>query len=150
PWHDRTRQRDWLNRVRSARGPVTTTTTDDESVLAAAFGTAYGGRWLVWLADEGSRKWSPWETAAFALTAETLVRWLPNEPSPAAAELAKRQARLEQSAEIVHRLAHDFGNILTGILGFSELSLSVADVGSPLHGFAAEIRRAAQQGVEFM
>src|SRR5262249_18398993 len=30
------------------------------------------------------------------------------------------------------------------------LSLSVADVGSPLHGFAAEIRRAAQQGVEFM
>jgi CheY-like chemotaxis protein len=50
----------------------------------------------------------------------------------------------------VRRLAHDFGNILTGILGFSELALAQQlSPGSPLHTFVSEIHRGAQNGAQY-
>jgi len=39
-------------------------------------------------------------------------------------DLAARQQRLEAAAAVTRRLAHDFGNVLTGILGFTELALA--------------------------
>jgi CheY-like chemotaxis protein len=60
-----------------------------------------------------------------------------------------RQDRLEESAELVRRLAHDFSNVLTGILGFSELNLSLLGPDSPTCRYAQEIHQAAQQGAEF-
>jgi CheY-like chemotaxis protein len=56
---------------------------------------------------------------------------------------------LEQSAQLVRRLAHDFGNVLTGILGFSELSLSILSPNSPGYQYVNEINQSAQQGAEF-
>jgi CheY-like chemotaxis protein len=50
---------------------------------------------------------------------------------------------------LVRRLAHDFGNVLTGILGFSELSLSVQGPNSSSCQYTQEIHQAAQQGAEF-
>src|SRR5262249_37080696 len=44
--------------------------------------------------------------------------------------------------------AHDFGNILTGILGFSELALKQVGPDSPSYRFVQESHRAAQQGAE--
>src|SRR6516164_888690 len=64
-------------------------------------------------------------------------------------ELVARQDRLEQSAQLVRRLAHDFGNVLTGILGFSELSLSLLSPNSPGCQYVKEIHQSAQQGAEF-
>ncbi|HXG12200.1 MAG TPA: response regulator [Gemmataceae bacterium] len=58
------------------------------------------------------------------------------------------QRRLEDAAAVARRLAHDFGNILTGILGFSELALKHAPASSPLHRFVQETHRAAQEGAE--
>src|SRR6185437_14915586 len=47
------------------------------------------------------------------------------------------------------RLAHDFGNVLTGILGFSELALSQQiPSGSSLHSYLAEVHRGAQGGAQ--
>src|SRR5262245_39250763 len=63
-------------------------------------------------------------------------------------ELVKRQARLEEAAAVAHRLAHDFGNVLTGILGFSDLSLSLLGPDSPIRPYLAEIHQAARQGAE--
>jgi CheY-like chemotaxis protein len=63
-------------------------------------------------------------------------------------ELAKRQARLEEAAAVAHRLAHDFGNVLTGILGFSDLSLSLLGPDSPIRPYVAEIHQAARRGAE--
>jgi CheY-like chemotaxis protein len=62
---------------------------------------------------------------------------------------AARQQRLEDAALVTRRLAHDFGNVLTGILGFSELSLTLLSKDSPSYRHVAEIHRAAQQGAEF-
>lgn len=64
-------------------------------------------------------------------------------------DLAARQASLEDAARVVRRLAHDFGNILTGILGFSELSLSLLSPNSPAYQYTTELHQAARQGADF-
>src|SRR5262249_4846898 len=57
--------------------------------------------------------------------------WAPNARAPPGGEGgrpqrrgAPRQQALESAAAVVRRLAHDYGNVLTGILGFCELSLA--------------------------
>ncbi len=61
-----------------------------------------------------------------------------------------RRQRMEAAARIVRRLAHDFGNILTGILGFSELALSQqGGPDSSMHLFLTEIHRGAQSGAQY-
>jgi CheY-like chemotaxis protein len=64
------------------------------------------------------------------------------------ADVAARQARLEDAALVARRLAHDFGNVLTGILGFSEMSLGMLSPALPVHQYVAEVQRCAQQGAE--
>lgn len=61
-----------------------------------------------------------------------------------------RRQRMEEAACIVRRLAHDFGNILTGILGFSELALTQqTGPDSPVHLYLTEIHRGAQSGAQY-
>jgi signal transduction histidine kinase len=53
--------------------------------------------------------------------------------------------RMEDSALAVRRIAHDYGNVLTGILGFAELALKQMRANHPATGYLTEIVRAAQQ-----
>ncbi len=46
----------------------------------------------------------------------------------------------------VRRVAHDYGNILTGILGFSELALAQSPPDSPIRAYLSEIHRSALAG----
>ncbi len=59
------------------------------------------------------------------------------------------ELRQGQKMEIVGRLAggvaHDFNNILTGVLGFSELLLGRLVAGTDLHHYAAEIKKASER-----
>jgi len=78
------------------------------------------------------------------LSEEELARW--------AEQLDRgiRQQRLEAAANLVRRLAHDFGNVLTGILGFSELALAQQiPTGTPLHAYLTEVYRGAQNGAQY-
>jgi signal transduction histidine kinase len=59
------------------------------------------------------------------------------------------QERLQDAAVISGRLAHGFDNILTGILGFGELSLTQTPSEAPTYAFMEEVVRAAQLGVQF-
>src|SRR5262249_40360892 len=61
-------------------------------------------------------------------------------------EQAARQQRLEELAPIVQRLAPDFCNVLTSLLGFSELALDRVPPRHPLSGDPAEIHRSAPEG----
>jgi CheY-like chemotaxis protein len=61
-------------------------------------------------------------------------------------DFAARQERLEQTVEVVQKLAHDFGNILTSILGFTELALDQLHPEDLVHGHLQEVQRAAEQG----
>jgi signal transduction histidine kinase len=57
---------------------------------------------------------------------------------------------MEVAAHVVRRLAHDFGNVLTGILGFSELALSDKEASrSPLREYLSEVHRGAQSGAQY-
>ena len=54
--------------------------------------------------------------------------------------------QMETATLVTGRLAHDFSNILTGILGFAELSLSQLNSDSPARCYVEEIVNAAQNG----
>ena len=58
------------------------------------------------------------------------------------------QERLEDAALVTRRLAHDYGNVLTGILGFTELILTHLPAESPIRTYLTEVYRAAQQGAQ--
>src|SRR5262249_7057033 len=75
---------------------------------------------------------------------EGAPRWL------AQLDRAARQERLETAALVTRRLAHDFGNVLTGILGFTELALAQqTQTNTPLYNYLTEAYRGAQAGAQF-
>src|SRR5262249_40427810 len=65
-------------------------------------------------------------------------------------ERVQRQAQAEQAAVLTGRLAHDFGNILTGVLGFSELTLTRLAGDSPPPQYVQEVWQAAQRGAQWV
>ena len=59
------------------------------------------------------------------------------------------QHRLADAAVIAGRMAHDFDNILTGIIGFSDLTIPLVPAGSQQARFIAEIGKVGQRGIQF-
>jgi signal transduction histidine kinase len=55
---------------------------------------------------------------------------------------------MQDAGVISGRVAHAFDNVLTGILGFAELTLTQTEPRSSVRGFIEEVLRAAQNGVE--
>jgi CheY-like chemotaxis protein/nitrogen-specific signal transduction histidine kinase len=123
------------------------------SLVATVTGHADGPEWLLWVEDESRTAWTPEETAALVLFGGACS--LPVNPAtvPRWAEFRERrlrQQRLDEAGRVVRRLAHDFGNVLTSILGFTELSLAQRIApGNPLHEYLAEVHRGAQGAAEW-
>ena len=109
--------------------------------------------WLLWLEAPDREQFSDAEQAAFALVGSTLGRGLGREHSSRWAESIEqriRQQQLEAAAGVARRLAHDFGNVLTGILGFTELALTQPiPTHTPLYSYLQEVHRAAQHGAAY-
>ncbi len=125
------------------------------SCLFTHLGTPEHGGLLLWLEDESRAHWSDKEAALLVLAGQILTQRLMRDETPAfwAMPLERdiRQQRMDAAARIVRRLAHDFGNILTGILGFSELALMHQAASSPpLHDFLTEICRSARNGAQYI
>ena len=151
PWHE---QPDLIERLFPERGSLTAPRRAGGSCLITILGTPERGGWLLWLEHGERMEWSESEGSLLVMAGHALTRRLTREESlpPWAAQLdrAIRQRRMDASARIVRRLAHDFGNILTGILGFSELSLAhQLAPSSPLHAYLTEIHRGAQNGAQY-
>jgi signal transduction histidine kinase/ActR/RegA family two-component response regulator len=107
--------------------------------------------WLLWLEDEGRTEWTAAEAGALTLAGQALARWLAPAGAPArwVAQLhsAAQQERLEAVARVARRLAHDYGNVFTGILGFTELGLAHPSPGGALvQSYLHEVHRSAQNG----
>ncbi len=106
--------------------------------------------WLLWLRAPATREWSPLEAAALALTGQALGRHLRRpEGAPRWARpllLRRRLQRFDEAAAAARRIAHDYGNVLTGILGFSELALSQLPRGSSFASYLNEIYRSVRVG----
>jgi CheY-like chemotaxis protein len=59
-------------------------------------------------------------------------------------------SKLEQAAAITARLVHDFGNTLTGVLGFTELGLSRTPPDGLVHRYLQEALQSAQKGASWV
>ncbi len=104
---------------------------------------------MIW-ADLVGSAWADSERAYLGLTARTIER------APALMALigagvdSERLAqRLADASVIAGRMAHDFDNILTGIIGFSDLTMPLLQPGSQAANFVAEISKVGQRGIVF-
>lgn len=57
--------------------------------------------------------------------------------------------RLQDAAVIAGRMAHDFDNVLTGIIGFADLSAPQLPAGSTAAKYVSEIGKVGQRGIQF-
>jgi signal transduction histidine kinase/CheY-like chemotaxis protein len=122
-------------------------------LLVTAFGPAAGTLQPQQPAIAGGRQWTPAEAGALALAGQTLERRLHGGVNAArwALQLDRvaRQQRLELAAQVTRRLTHDFGNALTGILGFSELALAQNPApSSALYSYLSEVHKGAKSGAQ--
>jgi signal transduction histidine kinase/FixJ family two-component response regulator len=147
-WEDAA-QRD---QVRKGETAQTVPLPDGGSALATALPLHDSG-WLLWLEDDRRSAWSAAEAAALTLAGLALSR--SPEASLLSANWAGRlrrdacQERLEAAGPTVARIAHDYGNILTSVMGFVELSLAQAlPAHSSVGNYLREVYRAAQAGAE--
>src|SRR5205823_5886766 len=110
--------------------------------------------WLLWLESDARRTaWTAAEAAALALAGQALGRLLETGQTKTrwAEQLdrAERQQGLESAAGVAARLAHDFGNVLTGIVGFCDLCLALkAPADSQMSRYLRELQRCAQNGAQ--
>jgi signal transduction histidine kinase/ActR/RegA family two-component response regulator len=146
PWRDRPAVLDEV-----AKSPLAKAVRDGEAHwLLTAVGAEDGAGWLLWLKAPATREWLSEEAGALALTGEALARRLrlPGEEPRWARQLLsqRRRQRFDEAAAAARRIAHDYGNILTGVLGFTELAQSQVPGGSTSAGYLDEVSRAALQG----
>jgi len=142
----------WLEQARHAPGAAGACEGEGRRLLTTLT-TPTGAAWVLWVKDDHRDNWTDDDLAALALFGAAVARRLDAEAAPGWAERldrAARQERLEVAAALTRRLAHDFGNVLTGILGFTELSLAQqVPANTPLASYLQEVYRAAQSGSQF-
>jgi signal transduction histidine kinase/FixJ family two-component response regulator len=113
-----------------------------------------GLRWLLWLEKSSKKAWHAREKASFELFVHLLERILGTPEEKAGWEKAIEQRRIrksmEQTASVTGRVAHDFGNVLTALLGYAELALPQLVPGSLPHQHVSEMYQAAQLGAQMI
>ena len=62
---------------------------------------------------------------------------------------ARLEARLADAAVIAGRMAHEFDNILTGVIGFSDLSLPLVPANSQVAKYIADTGKVGYRGITF-
>ena len=141
-----------LHRVRSSSRGLAQTTDGLTWLLSLAWEPGHGQPVLVVLWRDGARGWDEEDMALLPLAAQAVVRvaYRPDDSSPGAGQVAVLRPQLDRAAVLTSRLTHDFGNMLTGILGFAELSLANVKPESPAHGYLQEVVAAARLGANWV
>jgi len=122
---------------------------DPAHKLVAAI-TPPGRVGALWAGRDPVTAWTDDDAHFLQLTARLLER------SPALAVILgpaldpeRLSQRLADAAVIAGRMAHEFDNILTGIIGFSDLSLPLLPAGSQAAKYSGEISKVGQRGILF-
>jgi signal transduction histidine kinase/FixJ family two-component response regulator len=143
-----------LAHCRHAPGAVAVDRPDGKLLFTTFAAGDYPDR-VLWL-EGGRDAFGDPDAAALTLAGSALARLLAAGPGAVGArwaeqlDLAARQQDLEAAAAVAGHLAHDFGNVLTSILGFTELALAQqAAANTPLASYLQEVYRAAQNGAQF-
>jgi signal transduction histidine kinase len=117
-------------------------------LLALVGDAADANPMAVWLYERGGRAWSESDHAGLRLTARLLGRLGGGMASPAE-RAARERAWLDQAAHITSRLSHDFGNVLTSVLGFTELARMQVG-GGVARQYLDEVWDAARGGADWL
>jgi signal transduction histidine kinase len=141
---------DAVRRIRGGEPTVLYSVPNSTGRVFAAVQPAGRTLGLIWAERHTGQAWSETERAYLALVARTMER------SPVLSALLgpvlepeKLFRRLGDAAVIAGRMAHDFDNILTGIIGFSDLALPMLQAGSQPANFVVEIGKVGQRGIQF-
>ncbi len=105
---------------------------------------------VLWAEKTAGQPWTDGERAYLALVGKTVER------APALSTIIgpsidpdRLYQRLSDAAVIAGRMAHDFDNLLQGIIGFSDLALPLLSPGSQPANFVVEIGKVGQRGITF-
>jgi signal transduction histidine kinase len=107
---------------------------------------------VIWVMDGAPRAWSDGERAALPIAGQAVARlqqragasWL------RCLENVRVQKAVEQAVRVACRLAHDFGNYLTGILGFTELATKQVAEDSLPQLYLKEAWHSAKEGADWV
>lgn len=111
-----------------------------------------GGRaaGVVWIERPANEPWTDADRNYLKLSVKLIER------SPAltakigpVVDPERLQQRLTDAALIAGRMAHDFDNILTGIIGFADLTIPLLPPGTQQSKFVTEISKVGQRGTVF-
>ena len=105
---------------------------------------------VVWAERSSSEPWTDADRNYLILSAKLIER------SPLLAgkvgtilDSERLQQQLSDASVIAGRMAHDFDNILTGIIGFSDLTMPLLTPGSQSAKFVGEISKVGHRGIVF-
>jgi signal transduction histidine kinase len=115
--------------------------------ITAAWESRTGQRCWLWLRRPPTVPWTAEEAELLPWVAQKLIHWLGNRGDFFRTFSSHAtQQRLEHSAQVTSKLSHDFGNLLTGIMGFTELSLMSLPADSPVRKHLNEVLGQAIEG----
>ncbi len=141
---------DAIRRLRAGEETVTYPEAEGVSRMFAALKPTGRPPGVLWVDQASSEPWSATDHALLTLTARAMER------APAVlthigsvSDSEALQQRLADAAVIAGRMAHDFDNILTGIIGFSDLVVPLLPQSSQAINFVTEIGKAGQRGISF-
>ncbi|MDY3563601.1 HAMP domain-containing histidine kinase [Gemmata sp. JC673] len=105
---------------------------------------------VLWAEKSAGNPWTDSDRSYMALVAKTVER----APTLSAVvgpvlDPDRLYQRLGDVAVIAGRMAHDFDNLLQGIIGFSDLTLPLLQPGSQPANFIGEIGKVGQRGIQF-
>ncbi|HWY87299.1 MAG TPA: hypothetical protein VNX28_11270 [Gemmataceae bacterium] len=145
PWEQDSRL---FDQTGPALDSVVIESADDATWLLAAVQRPGCSDVLLWVMDHGGRSWLPGERAVLPMVAQAWNRLMRFGAAPAMRLVEKERVHkaVEQAVKVAGRLAHDFGNYLTGILGFTELTVKQVPEGTLPHIYLNEVWRSAKEG----
>lgn len=108
-----------------------------------------GTEYLVWAFRKTDRGRTELSHTLWSFASRGICRRHLQEVS-AQAVAKEANARLELAAAMASRLSHDFGNHLTGIMGFTELSMFQLATESVPYRYMQEVLQAARVGAEWI
>ncbi len=113
-----------------------------------------GVSWIFGAARKLDKSWEAEDRGLMFMAGQTLFRRLTTSSKHPAWMLGIEKAQLDrdmnQAIAICSRVAHDFGNVLTGVLGFSELILSQISTDDQHYGFLKEVWTSARKGAQWV
>jgi signal transduction histidine kinase len=113
-----------------------------------------GLNYLLWVEGTPESVWGSADQQALCLAGDVLARLPALETDRVQWHRAVRQRQRQRAVEdimtLTGRLAHDLGNVFTGVLGFAELALTQAAPGAPAHNHIKELYQTAHKGAQMV